>query len=82
MAGGTCRGQTQRIPEVKGMSQEQLQVKLLEDSSGSHGHGAAVNVSQPLNVSRRGQTRTKMWSCIEKKPQVGCHGSHEGRIMW
>ena len=44
-------------------------MKLLEDSSGSH-------VSQLLNVSRRGQTRTKMWSCIEKKPQVGCHGSH------
>ena len=62
------------------MSQEQLQMKLLEDSSGSHGHGgAAVNFSQLLNVSRRGQTRTKMWSCIEKKPQVGCHGSHEGR---
>ena len=57
------------------MSQEQLQMKLLEDSSGSHGHGGDV-VSQLLNVSRRGQTRTKMWSCIEKKPQVGCHGSH------
>jgi hypothetical protein len=35
-----------------------------------------------INVSRRGQTRTKMWSCIEKKPQVGCHGSHEGRLRW